>query len=80
MNTNLSKHHQAMSEEIHQNINDEKRLKIEDDHQKSFNFDENVGSSKKHDFVKFCKKKSLNRFDDNCLQTFNEFTKSGTVF
>ena len=80
MNTSLSKHLQVMSQEHHQNKNDEKQGKLEDVHQKLFNFDETVGSSKKHDFLKFCKKSSLQRFDDNCLQTFNDFTNSGKVF
>ena len=69
-----------MSAENHQNKNDEKQGKLEDVHQTSFNYDENVGSSIKHGFIKFCKKASLKRFDDTCLQIFNDFTNSGKLF
>ena len=80
MNTSLSKNLQVMSAENHQNINDEKQGNLIDVHKDSFNFHENVGSSKKIGFVKFCKKTSLKRCDDNCLQTFYDFTNSGKVF
>ena len=68
-----------MSAENHQNKPDVKKNKLEV-HPVLRNTNKTFSSSKNHCFLKFCKKKSLNRFDDEHLQTFGDFTKSGKPF
>ena len=80
MITNSSKQHQVMTAENHQNKPDVKKRKLEEVHQVLLNTNEPFSSSKNHYFLKFCKKESIKRFDDNDLQAFNDFCKSDKVF
>ena len=57
-----------------------KKRKLDGVHQELLNSKENPSSSKNYGFLKFCKKTSLERFDDKYLQTINDFTKSGKLF
>ena len=79
MNTNCSKRHQVVSAENHLNKNDLKKRKLQEVHQAILSTYESFRNTKNYDFVKFCMTKSLRRFDDNDLQLFNDFTKSGKV-
>ena len=69
-----------MSAENHQNEPGVKKRKLEEVHQMLLSTNETFSRSKRHDFVKCSKKTSLEKYDDNYLQKFNDFTLSGKAF
>ena len=69
-----------MSAENIQNEPDVKKRKLENLHLTSLSTNEIFSNSKSHGFVICCKKTSLENFDDNNLQTFYNFAKSGKIF
>ena len=68
-----------MSSNNLQNKNDVKKRKLEEGHQTLLSTNGNFRSSKNHGFLKFCKKKSLNRYH-GILQPFNDSFISGILF
>ena len=69
-----------MSVDNHHITNDIKIIKSEKVHEAFPSTRVDFSNSKTHGFVKCCKNKSLRKFDDKHLETFNNFTKSGKLF